>query len=551
MICDQAIVLITQRSWHTALAIEPSPRLIPLIMDLGEDLVSKWLSPGKNVLVIGDLMLDIYIRGATHRLASDSSAPVLEVSDTVECLGGAANLAHNLIRLSGCSVRLIGVVGNDRSGAAMVKLATDAKISIGGILLDSGRPTTQKNRVVDQNDRLIVQFDQESRQEISSCIESRAISMIAEEIRTADCVFCSDYNKGFLTTAILNTIFAEARQLSLPVLVDPKGTQVFRYSGATLLTPNVEGLANLTGRRCTDDLSICEAARSLIDVTKASGIIVTCGPDGAHVVESSEYQKCGQAYQCSEGLPIDPNGAGDTFLAAFGLAFACHHASLINAALFANMTAAIAVRHRGTYAVSRDEVMTQIGIFKNGLGSPAIYSPDPAKHKIVSWPQLHVHLQKRTGKIVFTNGCFDLLHAGHISLLERAKGLGSTLIVALNSDESVTRLKGSGRPVLPQWVRAAALAAFACVDFVIFFPDNMVERRIDCSNIDTPIELIRLVKPDVLVKGGDYKLSEVVGREVVRSTAGSTVVLPLEGKVSTTWIVDRLRNKSLSSTRHK
>ncbi len=463
-----------------------------------------------TVWVIGDLMLDEYVMGAVERVSPEAPVPVVRVRDTEHRLGGAANVARQVAAL-GAKVILAGTIGTDPAGDDLLRLCAASGIDARGVVRTPARRTTRKLRVLGHSQQLL-RLDWEDSQPCEAEVGVRMLEALAGE--TPDAVILSDYAKGVLTPHIIGAITARAGRA--PVVVDPKSRDFSRYHGATTVTPNLRELELASGKTLdpTDPAAVAAAARPLIIAAGLSSMVVTLSEHGMLVVPA-------------EGPPIpvlasrrevfDVTGAGDTAIAVLALSLAAK-ASLAVAAKLANAAAGVSVGQVGAVAVDADSIRGEL------TASPdaKVLSCAELAARSVSW--------RMSGKrIVFTNGCYDLLHAGHLSLLHGAARLGDVLVLAINSDASVRRLKGPERPLVPQAERAALLAALACVDAVTVFDE------------DTPLAIIEAVRPHVLVKGADYAPDQVVGREVVEAHGGRVALVPLLPQKSTLALVERIK----------
>ncbi|MDR0665600.1 MAG: D-glycero-beta-D-manno-heptose-7-phosphate kinase [Helicobacteraceae bacterium] len=462
-----------------------------------------------RALVIGDLMLDVYLWGKTSRVSPEAPVPVVDIERTSVALGGAGNVVSNLLAL-GAKTYVVGAIGDDQSGEQLKAILENDGADASAIVLQTGRKTARKTRVMAQRQQ-IVRFDNESKEPISVQSEEslkRAIETILPQI---DVALLSDYGKGVLTDSLTQFTINTARALNKKILIDPKGMNYSKYKGATLITPNRKEASEALGRALPNLESVKEGAARLRRDLGLDYAIITLSEDGMIV--------CGET--CSH-IPtrarevFDVTGAGDTVLAALGFALGAG-ASIEDAAHFANTAAAVAVSKIGAATVTIDEA----------LAYEYRHSVNQSQNKIVSLDiaASEAEKAKKSGrKVVFTNGCFDLLHRGHIEYLKKSRELGDLLIVGLNSDKSVGLIKGEGRPVVCEEDRAYMLAALAFVDFVTTFDEP------------TPIELIKAVKPDVLTKGADYKDKKVIGSEYAKKTVFVDLV---EGR-STTGVIAKI-----------
>lgn len=466
----------------------------------------------RRTVVVGDLMLDDYVWGDVARISPDAPVPVVAVRRRTRVLGGAGNVAQNLV-VAGADVALVGVVGADAAGAAFRGLAREAGIAADAILEDASRPTTVKTRVIARGQHLL-RLDDEDGRALDARV--RATLAAAARERGAGCavVIVSDYAKGVVDGALVAEIASGA-----PVVVDPKSRDFARYAGCTAITPNRQEAEEATGLALTSEDALADAARRIRERCGASLVLVTLGgdgmalglPDGSLLTIPAESREV-----------FDVTGAGDTVLAYFGLAIGAGLAPA-DAARLANLAAGIAVAKVGTSAVTPAEVLRAGGVASAAAGKALDLRQ--AVNRVA-------HERSIGRRVVFTNGCFDLLHAGHVHLLERARALGDFLVVALNSDASVRRLKGPERPVVGEADRVKILAALDAVDAVVVFDE------------DTPLAWIEALRPDVLVKGGDYSRSTIVGADLVLGYGGRVETVPLVGGRSTSAVVEALRRGS-------
>ena len=479
----------------------------------------------RRLLVAGDLILDEYLRGAVTRISPEAPVPVVESATSEQALGGAANVALNLAALGGQSL-VCGVVGDDSKGCELLALMRRRGLGTEAVVAVPGRPTTHKLRVVAAVQHML-RIDREVREPLDGSSAVAAHGALQRSLRRlgdtgADGlhgVIISDYQKGFLHAGNLTDIITMARRAGVPVLCDPKGRDYGRYRGAHVLTPNLQELHLATGMAIGSPSQIDAAAAALLRLTEANALLVTCGKDGMVVYEAGgpKTRICAQAREV-----YDVTGAGDTVIATFALAH-CAGASVVEAARLANVAAGIVVGKLGTATVTRDELLDACDA-QAGAGNRKLMPLSAAQ-------ALAKRLRARQRRLVFTNGCFDLLHAGHVGYLQAARAMGDALMVGLNTDRSIAGLKGPKRPLIPQQERAAVLAALACVDAVVLFDDP------------TPALLIQSVLPDVLVKGADYRGKEVVGQAAVEAAGGRVELVPLVHGHSTTGLVQTILDR--------
>ena len=464
-----------------------------------------------TVLVVGDVMCDIYLWGTVQRISPEAPVPVFESTARHQVLGGAANVAANL-RALGCEVRLLGVVGTDAAGRGVRELLHRQGIDDTTVLEDSSRPTTEKTRLV-AHQQHVLRLDQESREPLTPDLIRRALKHSTTLLADVDGLVCSDYHKGVCTPGLLEPLFAMARAAGKPIIVDPKRRHFSCYAGATVIKPNLAEVERASGHPVADPTALAHAAEMLLHQSQAQALLVTRGKDGM-VLFHPPHEPVHIPARARE--VFDVTGAGDTVLAMLSMAL-LSGLPLVEAARLANAAAGVVVGKVGTAVVSPAELRTALRA--DGVGST---------HKILPADTLAGVLQQRQQRgetMVFTNGCFDLLHVGHMQYLQQARALGDCLVVALNDDASVRLLKGARRPLLPQQERAQMLAALECVDYVTIFSEA------------TPLALITRLRPHVLVKGGDYTPATVVGREVVEAYGGRVCIVPSVAGVSTTEII--------------
>lgn len=465
---------------------------------------------GLSVLVVGDLMLDHYIYGDVGRISPEAPVPVLTFVREENRPGGAANVALNLVRW-GCRVALAGVVGTDDAGQLLEELLVRAGVDTRGVVDIPGRMTTVKSRLLSRNQQLM-RIDRERVRPLDESSEADLASGLMQLLPAQDLVLVSDYAKGGLTQGVLEPLLNAARKEGIPVLVDPKGRDFDRYRGATIVTPNLNEF--LTVGQLADDAScdqVRSAAADIIQSLNLEGLLVTLGERGMTWFGADG----GELYSPARAREVhDVAGAGDTVIAAVGCARALGWTTE-KAMSLANLAAGLVVGKAGVATVSGQEMTHAV--------NPADKLVD-----VVELAELGRSARGKGRRIVFTNGCFDLLHAGHVSYLQKARQLGDLLVLGLNTDASIRRLKGTERPVVGQEDRARIMAALDCVDYVVFFDD------------DTPIRLIEALRPDVLVKGGDYRPEDVVGRELVESYGGRLELIHFEAGKSTTAMIDKI-----------
>lgn len=470
-----------------------------------------------DVWVIGDIMLDEYLVGEATRVSPEAPVPVVTIRHADRRLGGAANVASQVATL-GARTLLAGVIGADEAGDDILRLGDAAGIDTRAIRRVADRPTSRKLRVLAQQQQ-VVRLDWEDTGACPAGIGDAIVERLLAE-GAPDVVVLSDYAKGLLAPALVGRITRAAAAAGVPVIVDPKRRDFPAYRGATVITPNLRELEMAAGSTFGpgDVASVAAAARSLAHAAGVEALVVKLGAHGMLVVPAQEPWTIVPAWRRAV---FDATGAGDTVVALIAVCLAAG-ATLIEAAQMANAAASITVGRVGTVSVEPDEILGVLA----ATASAKLCDRDALATRVRRW--------RGEGKrIAFTNGCFDLLHAGHLSLLHEAAQHGDVLVVGINSDASVARLKGPARPLIPEGERAALLGALACVDAVTIFAE------------DTPLELLHVLQPDVLVKGRDYRADQVVGRELVESGGGQVVLVPLLPERSTTALIDRI------TTRHQ
>jgi D-beta-D-heptose 7-phosphate kinase / D-beta-D-heptose 1-phosphate adenosyltransferase len=477
----------------------------------------------QTVLCVGDLMLDEFVYGEVSRISPEAPTPVIACKRSELMVGGAGNVARNLTAL-GTKCIFVGVVGEDDAGRALAEaLAADPLVDA-RLVLDPARQTTRKVRFVSEHHSThLLRADWELAAPVSQVSEDAIVAHAIAALPRVGAVVLSDYAKGALTPRVIRAVIAAAREAGKTVIVDPKGRDYSIYRGATLITPNRQELADATHAPAQTEEEVAAAAAALRNALGAEAVLVTRSEAGMTLVADGAAVHV-PAYAVRVR---DVSGAGDTVVAIVAgmLALGADSESAMRAA---NAGAAIVVGKRGTATASIAELRARI------LPAATL----AAEEKIVfDWAMLDEHLDawKRQGlRVGFTNGCFDLLHPGHVRLLAEARAACDRLVVGLNSDASVARLKGEGRPVQPVGSRAEVLAALEAVDLVVVFEK------------DTPLKLIERVKPTVLVKGGDYTRDTVVGHEIVETLGGEVILVNLVPGQSTTSMVERSRNDKRS-----
>ena len=468
----------------------------------------------KNILVVGDVMLDNYYVGDVSRISPEAPVPVFRKYSEKCVLGGAANVAANLIAADQ-SVAMMATVGNDVNGEKLMSLFVDKGVNV-NLVTKLERSTTIKTRFLADNNQQLLRLDVEDTNPISKEECAAMLEELEKEISQYDLILMSDYLKGLLTQDFTQGVIRLAKQHQIPVVIDVKDPKYGKYYGATLLKPNLNELRTLTGQNVKTDEEIAEAAEELRKRCNCQYVLTTLGARGMVLVGDGE-----PFFVKSLAREVyDVSGAGDTTIAYLATCMA-NGFPIREAMDVANYAAGIQVGKVGTSSVSWQEVRDLMSNEDHGISHKILTADD-----VVRFRQ-----DNRDKRIVFTNGCFDILHIGHKRYLQKAATLGDLLIVGVNSDDSVRRLKGPERPINSEQDRAEMLSALGFVDYVVIFGE------------DTPYELIKTIQPDVLVKGGDYKPDEVVGREIVESRGGKLELISfVEGK-STTNIINKINKK--------
>ncbi|WP_076419574.1 bifunctional D-glycero-beta-D-manno-heptose-7-phosphate kinase/D-glycero-beta-D-manno-heptose 1-phosphate adenylyltransferase HldE [Colwellia sp. UCD-KL20] len=461
-----------------------------------------------RVLVVGDVMLDRYWHGPTQRISPEAPVPIVKVNHNEDRPGGAANVALNIASLGG-KVTLAGITGSDEASDILETRLASMDINCQFDKQDN-TPTITKLRVLSRNQQLIRLDFEESFAQVDKSVLARSVEQLLQE---HDVLLLSDYDKGTLSD--VQSLIAVAKKLNKAIVVDPKGTDFSKYRGATLITPNLSEFETVVGA-CNTESELVAKGNKLLEDLELEALLITRSEQGMTLLRKNE-EEFHLPTQAKE--VYDVTGAGDTVIATLALAIAAN-AGYDQASALANVAAGIVVGKIGTSTVSEAEILKALSTGQeSGFG-------------VLTEEQLKIAVglaQARGEQIVMTNGCFDILHAGHVSYLANAKALGTRLIVAVNSDDSVRRLKGSGRPVNPNDRRMAVLAGLGAVDWVVPFTE------------DTPQRLIANILPNVLVKGGDYKVEEIAGGAEVIAAGGEVKVLNFEEGISTSAIINAIK----------
>lgn len=460
-----------------------------------------------SVLVIGDVMLDRYWFGDTMRISPEAPVPVVNIKQTDERPGGAGNVALNIAAL-GTRVTLLGISGNDAAAQSLTEQLSAADVQH-DILRKSDAPTITKLRVISRHQQLL-RLDFEEK--VTSYDPTELIELFKHHLKSTQLVVLSDYNKG--TLACAQQLIQLARAANIPVLVDPKGNDFSIYNGATIITPNLKEFETVVGP-CQSEEDILKKGQAFLNTYQIESLLLTRGERGMTLIQQNQDEIHLPAHAREV---FDVTGAGDTVIATLGASLASG-ASTTDAVTFANLAASLVVAKLGAATISAPELHAAL---THSVAIPTGITNEDQLLLAIG----HAHANGK--KVVFTNGCFDILHAGHVTYLHQAKQLGDLLVVAINDDASITRLKGEGRPINSVQQRLAVLAGLGVVDWVLSFSD------------DTPERLLKKLKPDVLVKGGDYTLDQIVGAEIVHAYGGEVRVLGVIKDISTTLIIERM-----------
>jgi len=472
--------------------------------------VIEFLNKSPNILVIGDLMIDHYLWGDCNRISPEAPVQVIDLKEETSSLGGAGNVVNNLKTL-GAHVDVLTVVGDCENTTHLKKLLNQIKVRTNFLITEKNRVTSKKTRVISSNQQ-VVRYDNESIDDISKTSESKLLKTFHKIINEYDVLLLSDYGKGVLTDSLTKKVIQASKKLRIKTLIDPKGKDFSKYSGAHLITPNKREAELATGIKISDNNSLKNAIKKLKQTLNLDISMITLSEEGIAI-----YDKGLKIFPATVRSVFDVTGAGDTVLSSLGFALAIKN-DINLAAKLSNLAAGVVVGKIGSATASMNEIIEY---------ESSLHKSSSDVH-IKNWGEIQslvndFKIQKK--KIAFTNGCFDIVHSGHIRYLEKSKTFADILIVGINSDKSVSKLKGSSRPINTEKDRAFIIAALECVDYVVIFEE------------DTPEKLIKFISPDILVKGSDYKKSEVVGNEYVDDVR---LVQLVEGK-STTNIIEKIQ----------
>ena len=442
-----------------------------------------------KILVVGDLIVDHYLWGSCERISPEAPVQIIKVDNESMLLGGAGNVVNNLKTL-GAKVDVISVIGGCKTSLELKKLLLEINISTDYLIFQKNRISSKKSRVIAEQQQ-VVRYDLESTDEINNNSQMAIIKTFKSIINVYDIILLSDYGKGVLTYDLTQSLISIASQYGKKLLIDPKGLDYSKYKGAYLLTPNKKEASEATNISISDSQSLTKALQNLKEQCNLKVSLITLSEQGIALFDNEL-----RIYPTASREVFDVTGAGDTVLASLGFALSCN--KNIDAAIkFANLASGVVVGKIGSATTSINEIIE----YESSLNKS-----NSGEH-IKTWSEISTivsELKSKRKKIVFTNGCFDILHIGHIKYLEEAKNCGDILILGLNSDKSVQKLKGENRPINTESDRAYILASLEVVDYLVIFQE------------DTPFELINLIKPDVLIKGGDYEGKQVVGQNIAK-----------------------------------
>ena len=464
-----------------------------------------------KILVVGDLMIDHYLWGSSERISPEAPVQVVNVDSESTVLGGAGNVINNLNAL-GAMVDVISVIGECETSKELKDLLCDIKVETQYLITQKNRVTSKKSRIIAAQQQ-VIRYDRESTSEINNKSQVAILKVFKKIVNNYDVILLSDYGKGVLTFELTQSLISIANKNKKKLLVDPKGLDYSKYEGAYLLTPNKKEASEATNIIIKDNESLAQSIRILKDQIDLTVSLITLSEKGVAIFDNEL-----RIHPTVAREVFDVTGAGDTILASLGFALSCNK-DIDEAIKFANLASGVVVGKIGSATATLNEIIE----YESSLNKST------SDEHIKTWDEISSiinELKNNDKKIVFTNGCFDILHIGHVKYLEKAKNFGDILILGLNSDDSTHRLKGKNRPINTQDDRAYILASLEVVDYVVIF------------NEDTPLNLIKLIKPDVLVKGGDYEGKEVVGQDIAKELK---LVQFIDAK-STSKTIKKIRN---------
>ncbi len=473
------------------------------------------INKNPKVLVIGDLMIDYYLWGSSERISPEAPVQIIDINNETKTLGGAGNVVNNLKAL-GAKVDIISVIGDCKISLEIKELLNSIDVDSSYLVKESGRISSKKTRIISSQQQ-VIRYDIECTDEISLESQKSVVSILNKIIKNYDILLLSDYGKGILTKNLSQSIIKLANKNKIKVLVDPKGHDYSKYCGAFLLTPNKKEASEATRINITDNESLKKALKKLKDQIKLNFSLITLSEEGIAVYDNSL-----RIYPTFSREVFDVTGAGDTIIAALGYALS-GKLNLDESIRFANLAAGIVIGKVGSATVTLNEIIE----YESSFGPSTSAKKIKNLTEIISLSEKFKSQRKR---IVFTNGCFDLLHLGHIKYLEESKGYGDILIIGLNSDKSIKNIKGSDRPINNQTDRAHVIASLESVDYVTIFEE------------DDPYDLIKAIKPHTLVKGGDYKNKKVVGDNLVEELR----IVKFHENKSTSKLITKIQSGKLS-----
>jgi len=498
------------------------------------DLVQKLA--GTRLLVVGDIMLDRFVAGDVERISPEAPIPVLKAVRHSQMLGGSGNVLSNLRGL-GAHTTVLGVVGDDAEGRAVMALCQELGVQADQLQAIAGRKTSLKTRFLSQNQQLL-RVDDETAEAVDGAHEQSLIAALRETVPQAQVVILSDYGKGVLTPAVIRAAIDLANARNIPVIVDPKGHDYSRYAGAFAVTPNRKELSEATGGMPTSsDADVVAAAQVLLEKSGIQAVVATRSQDGMTIVQKN----AAPVHLRTNVLEVfDVSGAGDTVVAIIGAALAAG-APLVDAAKLGNIGGGIVVAKVGTAPIRSSELLTAISEQDaelnayTGHGDPLadLYDWQKAREQILRW-------KSRGLKVGFTNGCFDILHAGHVNYLNQARSHCDRLVLGLNHDRSVQILKGPTRPVNDELSRATVIGGLAAIDMVVLF--GATQAGAD----NTPCDLLKVLEPDIFFKGGDYTLDQLPEAKIVKAYGGEVRIMGLTEGLSTTKTIEKINSSKVA-----
>ncbi len=469
-----------------------------------------------KIIVVGDLMIDEYLWGTVDRISPEAPVPVVSAERDSYMLGGAGNVINNLVSL-GARVSVASVVGTGANADILLKNFADIKVDTSGLIRDPNRPTTKKTRIIAANQQ-VLRIDRETTRPITKDAVSHICNFLEKHISEYHAILFSDYGKGLLSPDLMKRLIDLANRHNKPTLVDPKGLDFRKYAGAAIITPNKKEASLAAGIEIKDTESLMAAGEKLLADIPVRNVLITCGKDGMALFEGENppYMISAKTRQV-----FDVSGAGDTVLAVLGIAVASG-LPLTEGAALANIAAGIVVGKVGTAPIEKGE-------FHEALNTSE-KRPVSKLKDLAALTHLANTLKAEEKTMVLTNGCFDLLHAGHIRFLAKAKAMGDVLIVALDTDESVRSLKGRGRPILDEKERVQIISALDSVDYVTVFSSDKL------------FELLKTLRPDILTKGSNYTNETVRGHEIIEQLGGRIELVPITEEISSTRIINQIKN---------